>query len=283
MTLRDSLELGYLLKSKGYLREMSMAYTVTKLAKISGVSVRTLHWYDELGLLKPAYHGSNGYRYYEEEQLMTLQQILFFRELGFELKQIHQLLERSDFNKIVALSSHRQVLIKDIERTRKLVKTIDKTIEHLQGNKKMKDSEIYFGFNKEKQAEYEKQLIARFGDTVKPAIVESHQNTKTWLKQDWEILGREFDEICKDMTNEVKKASKVSSLEVQNIVKRHHQWLSKFWTPTFESYFQHGKFIVDSELRNAYEVYHPKLPEYMAKAIQLFAKGDLKNEKGKKD
>ncbi len=59
-----------------------MAYTVKKLAQISGVSIRTLHWYDEVGLLKPAYHGSNGYRYYEEEQLLILQQILFFRESG---------------------------------------------------------------------------------------------------------------------------------------------------------------------------------------------------------
>lgn len=84
-----------------------MAYTVKKLAKISGVSVRTLHWYDEVGLLKPAYHGSNGYRYYEEEQLLILQQILFFRELGFELKQIRKVLGRTDFDKMVALSSHR--------------------------------------------------------------------------------------------------------------------------------------------------------------------------------
>ena len=90
-----------------------MAYTVTKLAKISGVSVRTLHWYDEVGLLKPAYYGSNGYRYYEEEQLLILQQILFFRELGFELKQIQKILGRSDFDKIAALSSHRKVLQKE--------------------------------------------------------------------------------------------------------------------------------------------------------------------------
>ncbi len=67
-----------------------MAYTVKKLAEISGVSIRTLHFYDEVGLLKPAYHGSNGYRFYEEEQLLILQQILFFRELGFELKQIQK-------------------------------------------------------------------------------------------------------------------------------------------------------------------------------------------------
>jgi MerR family transcriptional regulator, thiopeptide resistance regulator len=82
-----------------------MAYTVTKLAKISGVSVRTLHFYDEIGLLKPAYYGSNGYRYYEEEQLLTLQQILFFKELGFELKRIQSILRKSNFDKLADLLS----------------------------------------------------------------------------------------------------------------------------------------------------------------------------------
>src|ERR1700691_2339019 len=103
-------------------------YTVKEVAKLSNVSVRTLRFYDEIGLLKPAFYGDNGYRYYEEEQLLILQQILFFRELGFELKQIRRVLGRSDFDKMVALSSHRQVLKKNLEQTRKLIKTIDKTI-----------------------------------------------------------------------------------------------------------------------------------------------------------
>ena len=100
-----------------------MAYTVTKLAQLSGVSVRTLHWYDEVGLLKPAYYGDNGYRYYEEAQLLALQQILFFRELGLGLKQIQKVLGRGDFDQLVALSAHRKVLQKNLERTRKLVRT----------------------------------------------------------------------------------------------------------------------------------------------------------------
>jgi DNA-binding transcriptional MerR regulator len=70
-----------------------MAYTVNKLAKLSGVSVRTLHFYDEVGLLKPAYYGDNHYRYYEEEQLLILQQILFYRELGLSLNEIQALCE----------------------------------------------------------------------------------------------------------------------------------------------------------------------------------------------
>src|SRR5580692_9875425 len=110
-----------------------MAYTVKKLAEISGVSVRTLHFYDETGLLKPAYLGANGYRYYEEPQLLTLQQILFYRELGFELKQIKNILVRADFERATALESHRSVLQRNLARTQTLIATIDKTIEHVGG------------------------------------------------------------------------------------------------------------------------------------------------------
>src|SRR3954471_13835536 len=98
-----------------------MAYTVKQVATLSGVSVRTLHFYDETGLLKPAYVGANGYRYYEEPQLLILQQILFYRELGFELKQIKRILGRADFEKVDALRSHRTVLEKNLARTRQLI------------------------------------------------------------------------------------------------------------------------------------------------------------------
>lgn len=123
-----------------------MAYTVKKVAEMSGVSVRTLHFYDEKGLLKPAYHGANGYRFYEEAQLLTLQQILFYRELGFELKQIEPILKRADFKKVAALQSHRKTLEKKLTRMRTLIETIDKTIQHLKGTKKMKSEEMFLGF-----------------------------------------------------------------------------------------------------------------------------------------
>src|ERR1700730_8084100 len=101
-----------------------MAYTVKQVAAMSGVSVRALHFYDETGLLKPAYHGANGYRFYEEPQLLTLQQILFYRELGFELKQIERILGRADFEKVAALQAHRVVLQKNLTRTHRLMDTI---------------------------------------------------------------------------------------------------------------------------------------------------------------
>ena len=137
-----------------------MAYSVKKLAVISGVSVRTLHFYDELGLLKPAYLGANGYRFYQEPQLLALQQILFYRELGFELKEIKRILDRADFEKVAALESHRQVLEKNLTRTRSLLETIDKTIQHLKGTKKMKSEELFAGFSVAAEND-------RFGEHIK--------------------------------------------------------------------------------------------------------------------
>jgi DNA-binding transcriptional MerR regulator len=124
-----------------------MAYTVKQLAVMSGVTVRTLHFYDEMALLKPAYSKANGYRIYQEPQLLMLQQILFYRELGFELKRIKEILSQRKFEKMAALKSHRQVLEKNIARTRTLIETIDKTIRHLKGTKKMKSEELFMGFS----------------------------------------------------------------------------------------------------------------------------------------
>ncbi len=124
-----------------------MAYTVKQVATMSGVSVRTLRFYDKTALLKPAYIKANGYRIYEEPQLLMLQQILFYRELGFELKRIKEILSQRKFEKVAALKSHRQVLEKNVSRTRTLIETIDKTIKHLKGKKKMKSEELFTGFN----------------------------------------------------------------------------------------------------------------------------------------
>ena len=124
-----------------------MAYTVKQVAALSGVSVRTLHFYHETDLLKPAYVGTNGYRFYEEAQLLTLQQILFYRELGLELKQVKQVLGRAELEKVAVLQSHRQALEEKLARTRSLLGTIDKTIAHLKGQKKMTTEEMFAGFS----------------------------------------------------------------------------------------------------------------------------------------
>jgi DNA-binding transcriptional MerR regulator/uncharacterized cupin superfamily protein len=124
-----------------------MAYTVKRVAELSGVSVRTLRFYDSTALLKPAYHGNNGYRFYEEPQLLRLQQILFYRELGLGLKRIKAILSQRKFEKVAALQSHRQVLAKNITRNRTLIETIDKTIGHLKGTRTMATEDMFTGFS----------------------------------------------------------------------------------------------------------------------------------------
>lgn len=265
-------------KIKGILEGSSMAYTVTKLAQLSGVSVRTLHWYDEVGLLKQAYHGSNGYRYYEEEQLLILQQILFFKELGFELKQIQKVLGRGDFDQVVALSSHRKVLKKNLEHTKKLIKTIDKTIEHLNGTKKMKDHEIYLGFTKEKQDEYQNYLINRFGDKVKDSIRESNQNVKNMTKNDFEKQKQDWQDILDDLAKQWKNNSSASSSEVQKIIRRHYELLKKYWTPDRHSYAEMGEGYAGFEWKDVFKQYdpeHPKLALFFSQGIKIFAEKEL--------
>lgn len=143
-----------------------MAYTVKQLAVMSGVTVRTLHFYDEMALLKPAYSKANGYRIYEEPQLLMLQQILFYRELGFELKRIKGILSQRKFEKIAALKSHRQVLEKNVTRTRTLIETIDKTISHLKGTKKMKSEELFTGFKIGAGEDRFNDGLNRYGTTI---------------------------------------------------------------------------------------------------------------------
>jgi DNA-binding transcriptional MerR regulator len=252
-----------------------MAYTVKKLAAMSGVSVRTLHFYDEVGLLEPAFHGANGYRFYEEAQLLTLQQILFYRDLGFELKQIKKILGRRDFDRVAALESHRKVLRKNLAHTRTLIRTIDKTIAHLKGTKKMKSQELFAGFSAEQQAKHEQYLIEHYGEGMKDSIAESKRKVKNWTKADWEKSGATFAGICTDLVAVMSRKFSADSHETQDIVRRHYEWLQSFWTPTRESYAGHSQLVADSELRKAYEVYDAQLPEFMAAAMKVFAEREL--------
>src|SRR5579864_5450183 len=143
-----------------------MAYSVKQVAAMSGVSVCTLHFYDEIALLKPAYTKANGYRIYEEAQLLVLQQILFYRELGFELKRIKEILSQRKFEKVAALKSHRQVLERNVTRTRTLIETIDKTVSHLKGTKKMKSEELFMGFSIGAGKDRFNDGFNRYGTTV---------------------------------------------------------------------------------------------------------------------
>ena len=256
-----------------------MAYTVKKLAKFSGVSIRALRFYDEIGLLKPAYYGENNYRYYEEEQLLMLQQILFFRELGFSLADIQRIISSSDFDKIESLNSHRQVLKKNLDQTNVLIKTIDKTILHLRGKTQMRNEELFVGFDPEKQEEYKKYLINRLGDKVKDSINASEKKMKTWAKEDWDRFHKEWDAICKELAKLLEKNLRADSQEVQDIIQRHYQWLP--WTGTTctkEAYIGLGQGYTEFEWKKTFALYdsdHPRLAKFMAEAMKIFAEREL--------
>lgn len=195
-----------------------------------------MHFYDEIGLLKPAEKGKNGYRYYENEQLLILQQILFYRELGFPLGEIQKVLGGSQFDKIAALKSHRSALEQNVQKAHQLIRTIDKTIARLKGEATMSDKEIYQGFDKRKQKGYQQELVNRFGKSAETLIKESKQRTKGWKQEDWERIGKENVDVLKGLVEQMGMGAAVSDPAVQKLIRLHYQWVCHFWTPNWEAY-----------------------------------------------
>ena len=253
-----------------------MAYTVKKLSERSGVTIRTLHFYEEIGLLKPAYHGSSGYRYYEEKELLQLQQILFFKELGFSLKQIQKVLGRDDFDQLSALYTHRKSLNREWEKIGVLLKTIDKTIKHMKGKKKMKDKDIFDGFNI--------TLVkkAKGGESYFAAeeIVGKSVKNPTKNVQDVEKRGKEFYEnitktahaIFNDLVHCIEKGLDPASDEVQRIIKKHHTLTEQTHAATQEVYTALAQMYQEHpEFRKQLDPFHPELATFMAEAMRVFA------------
>jgi len=199
-----------------------MDYTVNQLAKLAGVTVRTLRFYDEIGLLKPAFIAENGYRYYREKELLILQQILFFRELGFELKQIQEILGQSDFDQLKTLQSHKNVLRKNIERIKTLLITIDKTINHLEGKQTMSEKEIFFGLQ-----DYSPKYQKFYRDFIKshPSMEkfydELYEKTKHLTEVDKDILKEDEKTFWKNFVRAFAKGLKADSSEIQQFMKQY--------------------------------------------------------------
>src|SRR5690606_29060250 len=136
--------------------------TVKQLSKLAGITRRTLHYYDEIGLLKPSRIGDNGYRYYGEEALLRLQQILLYRELDLPLADIQEIMGRRDFDIVKALETHRDELAQRIAQLERLRTTVDDTILHLKGKKQMSQKQFFKGFTDTEQEEYERQAMERY-------------------------------------------------------------------------------------------------------------------------
>lgn len=251
-----------------------MAYTVNKLAKLSGVSVRTLHFYDEIGLLKPAYYGENNYRYYEEEQLLMLQQILFYRELGMPLSEIQRIISSDNFDKIEALLSHKKILKQGLDRLEKMIKTINKTISHLRGKEKMKDHELYYGFDSKKQMEHEKYLVEK-GILTQDFLNECNEKVRNWSDKEKNAFIQDIEKILDALIVAMNNKLSPSADEVQSLMHRHYAWLKCTWTPTKETYIGLIQLYQTPEFRVFYDSHHPDLLDFMLQAMKIFAESEL--------
>ncbi|HRD70395.1 MAG TPA: MerR family transcriptional regulator [Legionella sp.] len=252
-----------------------MKYTIKQLARLSGVSTRTLRFYDEIGLLKPAFYGENQYRYYQEEQLLLLQQILFFRELEFPLNEIKRILSADDFDKINSLQQHKSSLQSKVERTQTLIQTIDKTISHIRGHK-MRTEELFDGFDPKKQQEHEQYMLDT-GMMSQQQIDDSWQRVAHWKKPDWEQFKGAGEKLHLQLVAALKQGESVDSKSVQKMIQQHYDWVNNFWTPTKETYLGLGQMYLDHpDFREFYNRFHPDLVEYLVAAMKVFADKNLK-------
>jgi len=250
-------------------------YAVKQLAKMAGVSVRTLHHYDQIGLLKPSARTAASYRQYGEKDLLRLQQILFFSELDFSLSEIKKIVDRSGFDQVTALENHRTLLQERVKRLHRLVKTIDKTIQKLSEEKmEMTDEELYAGFTKEQIAEIQREVRERYD----PAIVkESQARVRQMSREQLQKVKQAGDEIPRALAALMDGVAKPDDARVQALIARHHAWVGQFYTVSPEMYRGLGQmYVEDARFRANYDKHRAGLAEFMRAAMDYYCDHMLK-------
>ncbi len=252
-------------------------YTVKDMAMISGVSVRALHHYDEIGLLKPAAKGANGYRYYGREELLRLQQILLHREVGLPLDRIKALLDDPKFDRLAALKDQRGLLARERERFGHLIATIDRTIAQLNGDDDMTDKDLYQGFSPQKQAEWEREIVDKFGEAGAAKIAESKANFGRMTKADMDAGKAEMAAITSAFAAALTAGEPAESSPVQALAARQYAWVCRAWKPNRDAFIWLGRMYVEhADFRATYDAVKPGLAEYMSEAMTAFAEETLK-------
>lgn len=253
-------------------------FTVSEVARLSGVSVRALHHYDEIGLLKPCHIGENGYRYYGRDELLRLQQVMFYRELGFPLDQIRQVLDAPNFDQVGALKSHRDRLMSEAKRYRALVKTLDQTLANLQGATNMTEKAMYRGFDPAKQAEFETSLVEKYGGDMQGHIDHAKTVTQGWAQEDFDRSQSEVEAIEADMAQAMAVGMPADSAVVRAITRRLHEWVGTSWKrpPDRAGFIGLGTLYQGHpEFRARYEGRAAGLTDYLAEAIRAFSEAEL--------
>lgn len=249
-----------------------MDYRVKEVADMVGISVRTLHHYDEIGLLNPAYVNEVGYRYYSDNELERLQQIMFFKELKFELQEIKEILDNPNFDRKKALEMQKDLLVKKRDRLDKIVISIEKTLESIEGGLEMNKKDMFKPFDmseienhKEKYAEETKK---KYGDT--DAYKESEEKIRNYTKYDWAVVMEKGGEIFSKIAANMDKGPEDS--EIQELIGEYRQYITdSFYTCTLEIFRGLGElYVYDERFTKNIDKYAEGLSEFLKEAIAIY-------------
>jgi DNA-binding transcriptional MerR regulator len=239
---------------------------VHQLAELAGISVRTLHYYDEIGLLKPGSVQKNGYREYGESELLRLQQILFFRELDLPLEDISKIINAPDFMIVDALRDHKKLIKLKQKHLEALLNTIDKTIKRM-NKQNIKDEELYDAFKDNDVKQYQDEVKQRWGNSE--AYKQSMAKVSKMTKKEMDELKVKQIEHTKKLAAAMDKP--ISSKEVQDLIAEHYKGIQFFYDCPIEMYRNMGKmYIADPRFTKYYDKHRPGLALFVRDAIDYF-------------
>ena len=250
-------------------------YTVNQLAQLAGISVRALHHYDEIGLLKPAFTGDNRYRYYGEEELLRLQQILIHRELDIPLADIAAILDAPGFDKLSTLQKQRERLEEQVKRYARMVKTIDRTIARLKGDRAMKDADLYSGVvSPEKQAAYEQWLVERYGPDMEVRIEHSRKAMSAMSQDEMTDAMKELEAVEQGLAEGLRRGIPPQSTSLDPMIERHRAWVAGSWGRECgpQAYAGLAGIYEHPDFRARYEAIEPGFADYLTTAMRAWAK-----------
>lgn len=251
------------------------SHMVSELAAMAGISIRTLHHYHEIGLLLPAYVGENNYRYYGREELLRLQQILIHRELGIPLAEIGAILDAPGFDRLTALKSQRERIAQEVARSAEMLRTIDRTIAELEGDRAMKDAELYSGIvDPKKQAEHEAWLEQKYGPEVREHIETSRRKMGNLNPAERNAMMSELKNIEQQLAKALRDGVPPEALSLDPLIERHRAWVASSWgrdcPPAayagLADNYEHPGF------KARYEAIEKGFSEYLCAAMRSWAK-----------
>ncbi len=239
---------------------------------MAGISVRTLHYYDEIGLLMPPTRTDAGYRLYDKDSLLRLQQILIGRELGLTLEEIRGSLDDPNFNHREALLRQREQLEERARATTEMIDAVDRALAILDSNQEdddMKMEQIFDGFDPNKHAE---EAEARWGKT--DAYAESAQRTKSYTPDDWKRIKDEQDAIYSALATAMKRGQKPDDAAVSDLAERHRRSIDRWFYPC--SHEAHAGladlYEADRRFSETIDKHGEGLTPFLAAAIRANAK-----------